>query len=103
VTIYSTRFIGEEVPSGYGRLYTVPIGHVAVVRSITVVSAAPGTSDAQVVANGLWYLWRVDPLAAGVTAYWNGRHVLNAGDTLQTYIGGGAGHWTISGYLLTLP
>jgi hypothetical protein len=102
MTIYSTRFIGEVNNGGYGALYTVPGNKVAVIRSVNVVSGAPGVSDAQLLVNGTFWLFRVDPLAANAVGSWEGRQVLNPNDTLRTYVGGGPAHWAVSGYLLDI-
>lgn len=100
-TIYSTRFIAEAVSGGYGAIYTVPAGRVAVVTSINCVSLGSGTSDAQVTVGSV-LLWRADPLVANGFASWVGHQVANPGEQLRTYTGGGPLHWAISGYLLTV-
>jgi hypothetical protein len=99
--VYSVRFLGEAVTSGFGLLYTVPAGHVAVIRSISVVSLSSGTSDGQLQIGGLFVVYRANPIPAGGSAYWTGRQVANAGESIRTYTGGGPLHWTVSGYLLT--
>lgn len=101
---YSTQAFLGSLPAGLQVLYTVPSGNVFVVRSLyfygntsgpaqfSVGVYSPGASALLVFAN---------PLAAGATATWEGRAVMNAGQTLQSNSSLAGVELIASGYLLS--
>lgn len=94
--------------SGLHLIYTAPAGYVTVVRDISVANTSgsseayslyasgnPGPTSAFILING--------SLANDAVDQWEGRQVLNAGDTLTLSIGGADFTCLISGYLLSSP
>jgi hypothetical protein len=101
VTVYSTRFIGQNVSPGSPALYDVPTGYVAVIRDITLVPQASGLTAAQGIISGIAVFYEVTSGTVAVGQYWTGRVVLTPGETLEFNVAGAACNVTVSGYLLT--
>lgn len=103
--IYSTRFVAVTPAAANTVYYTVPIGKIAVVRSMTVgwntTGGAGGTLFVLLpFSNG--YLWVV-PLAITTLGSdrWEGRVVLNPGETIRaSTTASPVVFLTVSGYLL---
>lgn len=107
-TIYSTRFYGGQiVAAGETDLYTVPAGKVAVVRDISVSNVT--TTDAGqlliyvLLDAGNADLFRVASVPSHGFVQWQGRQVLNAGETLALYETNTTIRAMVSGYLLSAP
>jgi len=111
-TVYSRKF--AEAPAFTGGptlLYTVPAGFLAVVRTISIVWGDVVVSglDAWVQTGALTKLCRQTYAAAissttiGGAAVFDGRWVLNAGDTLSAQTAAGTCDIFVAGYELTLP
>lgn len=102
--IYSTRFV-LIATAGTGEQgdYTVPVGYVAIVRSIDffATSAAPVDIIATIGPTPIGFVRTQFP-AYPNSVSWSGRQVANAGEKIGVYVVSGAGHVTISGYLLSL-
>ena len=104
---YSSRFAAATVGGSSDVLYTVPAQYVAVIRDVEVWNQG-GTSDSldtfvNVPGPLSLILVRFSDIAAGQTAQWKGRVVMNAGDTFSTYSGGNDWGILVSGYLLSAP
>lgn len=111
--VYSTRFIGLIIP-GIGHTgYTVPDGHLAIVRDISghILSSDTEVND-YVLAfiqdldgnTPIFAQWEMAAGASGPTQ-WEGRVVVNTGETIRTDVNTPGTVWsvTVSGYLLVLP
>lgn len=100
---YSTRFLRGALSSGTTSAnYLVPVGYVAVVKDIVVLSAI-GTSDVGSWGDpgaafyGKWSLTTANP-----QWHWNGSQVFNAGDTIGVQWNAGSFWYGVSGYLLSI-
>lgn len=82
--------------------YQVPAGYLAVVRSITVSNAGSGIAKPQVLIEGLAYIFYNIALDQGLSDYWEGNHVVNAGQTIQAASYDQPCFFLVSGFLLTL-
>lgn len=103
--VYSTLFVAATAVNVDAR-YTVPDGHIAVVRDVNFFfNGTPNNTAAQAydltTASYIAYHLMVNPFE---NFHWEGRQVLDAGATLQGASSGPNGcSIRISGYLLTLP
>jgi uncharacterized membrane protein len=105
--VYSTNFLAiyQDSSTEGTYVYDVPAGYLAVVRSLTIscLSAPSGANGQISLKNGAVVLcqqWL--PLSTDDFVSWNGRHVLEAGDSITAVLSPGL-HAYASGYLLTLP
>jgi len=103
--VYSTLFFAGGISPGDHDVYTVPAGHVAVLRDVALLNAS--ITNALVVIGSFpdnvnW--WRLTT-GAGVSscAEWQGRQVYPAGYTMTLDFVGDAAFVRMSGYLLTAP
>lgn len=106
--LYSTEFIRGTIAAGAHLDYTVPNGFVAVVRDIMMINQG-------VVGTGLFGCWAQDDAGAWIYALftpvacvgnpytWEGRAVMNAGETLSIHSLDAGWKVRASGYLLTTP
>lgn len=107
MAIYSTQFICEVLGASNLTLYTVPSGFVVVVRSIelgdrsgsstnscTVFATAGGTIQAVITNSGNF--------PAFGSLHWDGRAVLNSGQSIGAGVGASTSVF-VSGYLLSTP
>jgi hypothetical protein len=105
---YSSRFFVGTCEADQIVVYTVPADYVAVIRDVEwfndsgstigicyLVTTIPGPLSAVVCA--------VDELPTTSGSHWDGRVVLEAGDTLSTPGLGTSVFVHISGYLLSAP
>lgn len=106
--VYSHRLLaGATTSTSYEAV--VPSGVLWVVRD--VVAWWDGTSDPSVELYSLSYgpenvvlMWgNVESGVARVLEHWEGRQVLNAGDTLQFATTTATWSVAVTGYVLTLP
>lgn len=90
----------EEIPP----LYQVPVGYVAIVRDIDVLSHGGAMINWVVSVNSVadFAAGQFTIEALNQTAQWRGRQILNAGEEL-VFQSDGPTDGLISGYLLTLP
>lgn len=95
---YSVRFLGCGA-NGINTAYTVPIGRVAVIRSVTLVTWGTGTGVAAILA-GPWYVLNELSLAPGSRSYNEWRVVVYGGEQIVAYLAAANGALTISGWLL---
>jgi hypothetical protein len=102
LTVYSTRFISGTSTPSTGLSYTVPGGYVAVIRDVAMLPIASGLTAAAVGVSGGAFFWKVVTGTNGVSQQWQGRQVLNAGETLIADVAGASAEYMISGYLLAL-
>lgn len=106
--VYSTRFGAATINSTVTTLYTVPVGYVAVLRTVTIgwglTAGAGGNFALQLGAsNSRVYAKTLAESTVG-SDVWNGDLVLPAGEILRASITGtGSIYVTVSGYLLSLP
>ena len=100
--VYSVRFLAGVSSIGSIDIptYTVPAGHVAVVRDIDLVLGTSGSAPIFTGANGNW-LVRWVAGAANEVKSWRGRQVYEAGEQFAMYMDHQVTHYQVSGYLLT--
>lgn len=100
-SIYSTRFaLLTSSAAGPTVLYTVPANTVAVIRDISgLCSAAPGACA--VAINGAESIFSALALASLQSFHYEGRAVVNAGETIDLFVLAGTVQIAISGYLLS--
>lgn len=108
MSVYSVRLATNIVSAGPVLVYTVPAGIAAVVRDVlaTQVSASSGAfSIFLTVAGGAsnLRLWTWGSIPDFGNVHWEGRQVLEPGDTLSVITDGSTWHYSISGYQLSLP
>lgn len=106
--VYSTLFIRGQVSYPSTLTYTVAAGFVAVVRDIQLWNggtAGVGLFGCEVYDDALSVLFGVfAPVPTPGNPYdWEGRAVMNAGETLTVYPLDANWRVRVSGYLLTLP
>lgn len=111
--VYTTSFIRQAITVGAPTVtYTCPTGFIAVARSIDVVSLSINTGDRMFIASSTSPGVNVqffDPslisaVQSGVSAHWDGRVAISAGQTFTVAATGVAGHLhyaNIVGFLLT--
>lgn len=100
-TVYSTRFIKANV-AGAGpthTTYTVPVGKVAVVRSVDLRLDNANSHVLFGDTSGVYWLNVIAPTLLTLVS-WRGRHVYTAGEVLDVYVFVGPGQGIVSGYLL---
>lgn len=103
-SIYSTQFgHGAGTAGATGTLYTVPTGFVAVVRSIGLWNYAGGPGFCAINGPGGDAIFVGSSTGAQGMSTWEGRQVLNPGDTITYDLVSGDWTWLVSGYLLTAP
>lgn len=81
-------FTGQVHGAGPITLYTVPAGHLAVVRSVIVQNEANTTNFVTIDVNGVYNLFTINLREIGVTdsmKTWEGRLAMAAGSTLRYY------------------
>jgi hypothetical protein len=104
---YSTRFAVGTADNSLITQFTAPSGFVAVLRDLEVANSSAGTDSLDVILEVPGPLSvvivRFSDLGASLTAQWQGRVVMNAGDLLQTFAGANTWDFTASGYLLSAP
>jgi hypothetical protein len=99
--LYSTQFVSRSASTGVHSV-TVPTGYVWVVRSISLYgSQSAGTAEATVFLGSGGTVFAAD-LAPTNFAFWNGRHVINAADTLEVFSSLDT-DFLVSGYQLSTP
>lgn len=107
MAVYSAQLFAGTPPSGPHALYTVPAAIVAVIRDIEVYNASGGTTSFAfthwVAGVRTSYIWASSSLANGTWQQWEGRAVLNAGESLLSEFGAGFVYAIVSGYQLTAP
>jgi hypothetical protein len=99
--VYSARFVAGSFAAGLsGVVYTVPAGKTAVLRDMSVFADGGAAGYAAIILTGVATLASVVTPASGPAPSWEGRQVLNAGETIKININGGTCEVAISGYLL---
>lgn len=107
--VYSTRFVDLAGVSGlYPDAYTVPLGQLAVVRTIIISLGSNITAGDARVITGSGAVIAIHGEGIGpsgpTSTYFSGRTVVPPGDSLSLETTGGyIADFTISGYLLALP
>lgn len=103
-TIYSTAFFKGNVVSGSPQTYTVPAGYVAVLIDVDV-DGYINTASGLYVGSGanLWMVISGIAVSAHQHIQWQGRIVLNAGESIKAAVASGNCYVAASGYLLSLP
>jgi len=102
-TIYSTRFAIGAVTAAVANVYTVPAGFVAVVRCLSLVVNVTGATANVRTTAGAGQIFAFTSTVPGQWAGWDGRQVVNAGETITvTASTGSTCDYFISGYLLSL-
>lgn len=105
MSVYSTQFFLGTLAVAVQTLYTVPAGMTVVVRDIELSQGGTGpavvTIWGQTVPGAQAYLVRQSALAPNVVFQWQGRSVLQSGQTLQAFCNAANTELWISGYLLS--
>lgn len=104
MSVYSTRFFRGSLPANsLDLLYTVPATMTVVLRDMEVlVAAANDLINVQIgTSGGTTVVWYLSAQPASSWHQWQGRTVLNSGESLYGYSGSGAAQLVISGYLLS--
>jgi hypothetical protein len=105
VSVYSTRFAGLNLANGNNQLYTVPATQTVVVRDVWWDNATGSSATfilyVQESGSTIFVFARAEALAAGSTAHYEMRVVLNAGDVLWAYAPSTGATCVVSGYLLS--
>lgn len=104
---YSTRFYAGNIATGSPVLYTVPAGYVAVLRDGRFYASVSGDVEFAIEASipgplNVIILFN-NSFAPGATMSFEGRVVLNAGDSLVGVTTGDYVIAILSGYLLSAP
>lgn len=100
-TIYSTKFAaGSQTAGTSSAVFTVPVGKIAVVRSISLAPQAGPTTQCAVNDFGNGEIFTVHGGNQYDTLTWTGRAVMNAGDVIQIDAIAGTWSYHVSGYLL---
>lgn len=107
-TVYSARLYGGQiVAAGESDLFVVPVGMIAVVRDISITNVTPNDSDQVLVyvliTGGNADIFRAPAVPSHGFIQWQGRQVVNAGETLAFYATDTTVRVMISGYLLSSP
>lgn len=101
-SIYSKRLAsGDQATGVLATVYTCPADTVAVVRSIRFVPKSSGSGNEVYLVLAGNFVVAYFGITQWVTQADEGRHVLNAGETLQVGTGSGEWYFTISGYELS--
>lgn len=111
--VYSTRFgSAAGFSGGPTTFYTVPLGYLAVLRTITIifgnvtisgVDAWVQLTSLEKLARATWFTTLGDPTNNGETRVYDLRTVINESEQLQFQTVAGTVDFAVSGYLLTLP
>lgn len=112
-SVYSQRFgSAAGFSGGPVTFYTVPLGHLVVVRTITIVfgnvtvsgvDAWVQLSSLEKLARATWFVTLSQPTNNGETRVYDLRTVVNESEQLQFQTVAGTVDFMVSGYLLTLP
>lgn len=103
--IYSTLFFAAALTPGTTNVYTVPPGHVAVLRDVGAVniSVIAGLVILGDPDNGVSFATLVIAGHAGDSSQYNGHQVFPAGSTISVELVSCQADVRGSGYLLTAP
>jgi hypothetical protein len=103
--LYSQVVIDQHSSSDLSASYLVPAGYVFIVRDMVAFSSTTTSTGGVVVQSSgsgafLWYVGT--PAGATETLQWQGRQVIEGGDTVTCDVYGAAGtSIRVSGYLLS--
>lgn len=101
-TIYSRQLAAGTVTGAGGSVYSVPVGFVAVVRSITLMNSAGGAMVGYVSPDTAGWLASLISSTQYEAVTTNMRQVLEYGDGLYVgLVGSGTMRFAISGYELS--
>lgn len=102
MAVYSERFFLGQLPATWQELYLVPVGAVVVLRDVefTVPATSPTTIalSVQSASGGSAPFVSAVISAPPLHYQWQGRVVLNAGDSLWGYTGDAGASGLICGY-----
>lgn len=99
--VYSARLAAGAIDAGDSVVYTVPVGEKAVMLDLSLANR--GDYAVQMFINllpaggELLEVWAVDNVESGFVEHWQGRMVLNAGDSIVLTVFSLSHYW-ISGY-----
>lgn len=101
-SIYSVRMgVGNQAGGGSTLIFTAPAGKVSIIRDMSGV-VYNGAGYGSIVINGVATPMIQYANATDFTEFhWEGRIVLNPGDTVEWSSSGVGGQWVVSGYELT--
>lgn len=103
MSVYSHRFFCAEVTVGVTTIYTVPVGSTAILRDLELFNASSATQTftLYLVQPGLGGIPAIviNSIGAALGEQWQGRVVMNGGDSLQTGTGASSQYMVLSGYL----
>lgn len=99
--IYSTRlFLGSVAAGSSVTLYTAPAGSVVIIRSIDFIPFGGSTPwEVTIGINGTFF-FQAESATAPAAFHWEGRQVMNPGDTITCNTNTGGLDGAISGYVL---
>lgn len=99
-SLYSIRAFAGSYTAGLSAVqYTVPAGNIFVARCMSVYADTGPGSAGSLIITGITTIAQVGGLAAGQWGQWEGRQVLNAGESLKV-LAVGTVEISVSGYLL---
>jgi len=98
---YSVRFGAGTIAAGTAAsIYTVPVGNIAVVRCIAAIPLGTGAANMLAAIVGFANFMGEPTTTVNDGFVWQGRVVLNAGESLQVQAIGQSFQYAVSGYLL---
>jgi hypothetical protein len=99
--IYSTKLVNADYPTPYSAVvYTVPVGARVVVTNIDYFTSGPSGTYFTVKLGAGYVIWTQNAANVSQMLRWEGKQVLNAGDTISI-INGNVATLDITGYVLT--
>lgn len=107
-TLYTTLFLGDlVVPAGPELEYTVPDGHIAIIRDISAVMGVVGLENSKLIvsAGSAAIFQAISPPGATRSVHWEGRVAAIAGNLIHAACSGDLTcTWNIrvTGYLLSV-
>lgn len=99
-SLYSTQFFAGNA-TGTQNLFTVPSGHIYVLRDISLQISASGATVTLLIASPVAGIFKATSTATNEYHEWQGRHVILAGQTVQAAVTSSGCYVLASGYDLT--
>lgn len=101
--LFSKRLLAGTTAAGVPLSAVVPPGHIWIIRNISAICRETGAAQAAVLISGGPYIWVNNHVVDTDTSHFDGRQVLNAGETLQCVPWPLEMDFYISGYELSTP
>lgn len=96
-SIYSSQFFAGNA-TGTQNLFTVPSGHVYVLRDITLQISGSGVTVTLLISAPVAAIFKAVSANANEYHEWTGRHVILAGQTVQAAVSASGCYVLASGY-----